>query len=247
MKKISLVVLSLVVLGSSVVYGQPIVDNFDAGLGSQWNYVNLGNGPAQDGPPTEGNAEVVDGQLLITNNGWDQWEASDGIGFLYQEVSGDFDVAVHLVSFDPDVNNGWEKGGIAFRQSLDDDAAYVSSLASRSNGLRGQYRLEAGGGTDRGTSPDVTEGYWTRLVREGDTFQILASESLDGPWIKATEPADRALPDDTLVITDPGYLGICYCPHSTDATGDTSGTCVFDDFIIVEGTASHASHWELFQ
>ncbi len=245
MKKI-IISFVLLCLPSFLVYAQsPVADNFDDGLGSQWEFANLGTGPTKGEAPTEGMAEAVDGMLNITNNGWDQWEDDDGMGFLYQEVSGDFDVAVHVVSFDPDVNNVWEKSGIAFRQSLEADAKYVSSMLSRGNGLRAQFRFEQGDNTNRAVVSDAVEGWWVRLQRVGDIFAIMTAESMDGPWIEATEPADRALPDSTLVVEDPAFLGIAYTPHNTDAEGELNGTGVFDDFVIMQST-SNATNWECY-
>ena len=216
---------------------------------SVWGYTNMVNGPGENDPPSVGSAAVGDGMLSITNNGWDQWDASDGIGFLYQVVSGDFDVAIQVVQMDSDVNNPWEKAGICFRQTLDPGSAYVSSMASRANGLRAQYRLTQGGGTDRATlSGAATEGWWVRLTRTGDVFDILTAESVDGPWLPASESPERGLPDNTLVIEDPGFLGVAYTPHSTDSTGALTGTCLFGQFVDMNvGPVSSSSNWELFR
>ncbi|MGC9326968.1 MAG: hypothetical protein ACP5I1_05000, partial [Candidatus Hinthialibacter sp.] len=211
-----------------------------------WTAANIGTGPTKDGEASTGGVELSDGTLHITNNGWDMWEDLDGMGFVYQVVAGDFDVACQVVDFDPDVNNGWEKGGLVFRQSLDPGAAYVSSLISRSNGFRAQYRMEQGGGTDRATDPAGVIGSWVRLKREGDVFSILMGESERGPWHGAGTDTGRALPDGFLDIQDPAYLGIAYTPHSTDNTAVTEGTGVFGPFLVFSG-ASSAENWELFK
>ena len=79
-------------LAGSVYAQSPISDDFDDGLGSQWTFVTIGNGPTKDGAPSVGGVEVVNGQLHLSSNGWNVWEDQDAMAFLYQEVTGDFDV-----------------------------------------------------------------------------------------------------------------------------------------------------------
>ncbi len=255
---------------SNVTAQSPVSDNFNTGIGSQWTYANIGPGPAEDSGPSEGEAKVVDGRLYIINNGWDVWGGVDGMGMLYQQVTGDFDVVVHVISFDgrldgdpgavnstpPNGGNEWEKAGIAFRQGLDPGAINVSSQISRRHGLRAQYRLEFGGDTDRsrrgddGSGPKA--GWWARLVREGDTFTFLCAESAEGPWLEPDDNLDRGLPDNTLVIDDndtenPPVLGIMYTPHSTDNNDVVVGRCILDNFMTFEELGSNASSWEIYK
>lgn len=247
----------------------PVSDNFDGGIGEQWQFANIGTGPTKGAAPSEGSAEAIDGQLHLTSNGWDVWEDDDGMALLYQEVTGDFDVVVHVVAFDgnldgdpdtpnntpPNGGNEWEKAGLVFRQGITEFAPYVGSQISRAHGLRAQYRLEFGGGTDRarrgddGSGPKA--GWWARLTREGDTFLIRCAESLEGPWLEADDNVDRALPDNTLVFddadeVDPPVLGVFYTPHSTDNVEVVSGTGILDNFLNFDEIGTSVENWQLF-
>ncbi len=250
-------------IGPTAISVPPKPDDFEERtLSDIWTAVNLGTGPKKGDGPSSGSARPRDGEIQITNNGWDAWEDDDGMGFIYQVVAGDFDVALKVAGFDGDLDgnpgtnpdpdtgggNQWEKGGIIFRQSLDAGAPYVSSMISRSYGLRAQYRLEQGGSTDRsrrgndGMGPKA--GWWVRLIRTGDQFEILCAESKDGPWLPPDDNMDRHLPDNTLVISDPAFLGIGYTPHSTDNEAVFEGTGIFDDFIVYEA-AQPLEGWEM--
>lgn len=267
MKSVVLTSVASLVLATGAV--AQVSDNFDGGLGSQWQVEVMGGGPVKDAFDTiDGGAEVVDGQLHISSNGWDVWENVDGMTFVYQEVTGDFDVVVEVVSFDgnldgdpdtpnntgPNGGNEWEKAGVAFRQGLTEFAPYVGSQISRAHGLRAQYRLDFDANTDRarrgddGSGPKA--GWWARLVREGDTFMILTAETSAGPWLEADDNVDRALPDNTLVINDddtldPPVLGIFYTPHSLDNVDVTLGTGIVDNFYNFSELPTEVANWEL--
>ncbi len=271
MKNVVLTSAASLLIASGALAQSPVSDNFNDGLGSQWTVEVIGSGPAKgDFESAEGGAEVIDGQLHITNNGWDVWEDDDGMTFVYQEVTGDFDVVLHVISFDgnldgdpdaanntpPNGGNEWEKAGIVFRQGLTEFAPYVGSQISRSHGLRAQFRLNFGDGTDRarrgddGSGPKA--GWWTRLVRTGDVFQILTAESAEGPWLEPDDNLDRGLPDNTLVINDddsldPPVLGVFYTPHSTDNTEVLTGTGIVDSFFNFDEIPADTAvvNWEI--
>ncbi len=270
MKKYIVFIAVLGIFFVSNVFAQsPESDNFDDGIGSQWTFTNMGTGPTKGEAPAEGEANVVDGQLHLTSNGWDVWEDDDGMAFLYQEVTGDFDVVVQVVSFDgnldgdpdaanntpPNGGNEWEKGGIAFRQGLTEFAPYVGAQISRSHGLRAQYRLDFAANTDRarrgndGSGPKA--GWWARLTRTGHVFEQLAAESPEGPWLPPDDNLDRGLPDSTLVINDddtldPPVLGVFYTPHSTDNNEVLTGTGILDNFYNFDELPTPVHNWSLY-
>ncbi|MGH7970396.1 MAG: hypothetical protein ACREIC_16860, partial [Limisphaerales bacterium] len=130
-----------------------------------------------------------DGSISITAGGGDTYTAPDSITYAYQQVTGDFDIAVQIVNVtatDPQFQNS-PKGSLMVRTSLDPysydyqiNALLVDPLA-RNGQIESIGRLDlaidtddlpgkgfnyGGDTTDSGycTYPDV----WLRMKRQGD-------------------------------------------------------------------------------
>lgn len=115
----------------------------------------------------------------------DIWSGADDCRFVYQSVTGDFDLQTRVNSLTGTAY--WAKAGLMLRRSTQDTAEAFSMLATRAGGF-GYYicmsRTLAGYGTYAAFAGSLTNGRvsypntWVRLVRVGD--RAVAQHSTNG-------------------------------------------------------------------
>ncbi|MDH7603209.1 MAG: hypothetical protein QHI38_13810, partial [Armatimonadota bacterium] len=204
-------VLAVAMLGAT--YAQPAFSNVDIGL----------QNPA--------------GQTVVTNGGFDvssatgdAWDLSDNFRFVYQQVSGDFDIRTRIDSLTGVAY--WTKAGLMVREDLTEFGANGFMIATRTGGW-GRYfftaRLAAFYATysyfaatfERVRYPDV----WVRLVRVGD--RVIPMHSTNGvAWTQTGDLEIEQLPAAA-------YVGLAVSNHPD--SGMTKATAHFRDVSLDRG------------
>jgi len=151
------------------------------------SYTNLDIGS----PQLPGSATPVATGWDLIAGGADIWETSDQFHFLFQNLSGDFDISARVESFTP--AHLYSKTGLMIRETLDPDSAHImffvfSSDEPRNNNL-GAYEMQfrpRSGDTCQAIYPAVLPpappefpaafpNSWLRVVRQGNRFSAYAS------------------------------------------------------------------------
>jgi len=95
-------------------------------------------------PAPAGSAQYLPstGTLHIAGGGADIWGTSDQFHYVHLPESGDFSAVVQV--YLQENTDGWAKAGIMARDGTADNAAYVSSRSTPSNGTGMQWRDSTG-------------------------------------------------------------------------------------------------------
>ncbi|HSZ58861.1 MAG TPA: hypothetical protein VK797_24690 [Tepidisphaeraceae bacterium] len=134
--------------------------------------------------------------------------AADGFRFIYEQVTGDFNVQVQVSSLTEVLSNTF--AGLMARQTLDAGSPMVFSGASAADGYRFNYRATADAvGTFTKFGAVSYPNVWVRLQRQGNVFT--GFYSTDGVNWTQTQQLTLAMPA-TL------YVGIAVASHSTTQT-----------------------------
>ncbi|HUU92771.1 MAG TPA: LamG domain-containing protein, partial [Phycisphaerae bacterium] len=219
--------------------------------------VSLGNDTNTNFPV--GGSLAVNGETLtytVTASGGDIWGSSDGCYFACQafDVGQAFDITA-LVGANGYVggSNGWRKGGLMVRDSLNADSRNAFTLIADSdgNGINAQIRPDdnvasIGCATSPGTASYIGQRtahdtpLYLRLVYHGDgtSFDYYWSEDPAVGWNLINDPAwdtEGKVTSPTLLdvaMTDTIYVGLAVTSHATgDQTSldfDELGGFVFD-------------------
>jgi hypothetical protein len=166
-------------------------------------------------PQMAGSARRVETGWDIVASGVDIWEKADQFHFVFEDVSGDFDIAVRVESFTP--AHLYSKAGLMIRDSLSADSAHLMFLvfadnAPRNNNL-GAYEMQfrpAAGAVCQGIYPAVRPpappefpaafpNSWLRVARRGNQFSAFVST--DGKTWKRY--AEQVLPMALTVKVGP--------------------------------------------
>lgn len=152
--------------------------------------------------------DLATGTCTVIGSGHDIWGNADGFRFVYTlPISGDFEVAVRIVSFER--VDKWAKAGLIARQSLQPGAQNALSTAAAGVddeplGVQLTWREQTDGETQElnywelGGPSGFNDGEWVRLTRQGDDFAVSWSE--DGEeW--ADDYATVTIPmDDPILV-----------------------------------------------
>ena len=137
--------------------------------------------------------------------GVDIWGTSDQFNYVYQPVSGDFEVLLRVDSI-ANVNVS-SKTGVMVRETLAANSPHAYALVTPGHGFAFQRRIEAGGYTFSTAGTASAFPGWVKLVRIGALFQ--AFQSTDGTrWV--------SMGSEAIPMADAVYVGIATTSH--DAT-----------------------------
>jgi hypothetical protein len=158
-------------------------------------------------PGEEGSIDYAGGTYTIKCGGHDIWDSADSFRFTYQEMSGDFEIALKAESIEQ--TNDWAKIGPMVRQSNAPESQYTFMLARAADGNKYfQERMETGGGAS-GNGGELADAagfpIWLKITRSGDDFT--GAISSDGA-------AWEDLGTTTLALSDPVLVGIAVTSHS---------------------------------
>lgn len=173
---------------------------------AEWNSLDIGTAVAP-----AGSTEIdTTGKWTIEASGHDIWGNSDGLRFIYQEVSGDFEMSAQVLSVEN--TNAWAKAGVMARGSIDADAPWAMTIVTPGNGTPFEWRVQkAGPSAPDGAGIAGAAPYHVRLVREGSNF--LSSRSKDGKSWKPSGSVGRPT-EIKIDMTDPILVGIALTSHS---------------------------------
>lgn len=123
---------------------------------------------------------------------------ADGFRFLYQPVTGNFDLMVRVQSLAISAGGTLPQAGLMARETLDPGSPDVFIGASLTNGFRFKYRTTPGGTTTGLTAgTPAYPGVFVRLVRSGSTFT--AYYSADGVNWTRYSAVSESLPSTLFV------------------------------------------------
>jgi len=200
-----------------------------------------GNWKSEDIGNTEaGSTKEEGGKITIKANGADIWGSEDGCRFVYQELSGDFEISARVVSLER--ANEWSKAGLMARQSLDANSPNAFLNVTPDHGVKMIHRDTVGGST--GPSPwekNAEAPVYLKLVREGNTFTAYMSD--DGKTWEEAEVAAGTPSQAEVQLNDPILVGMAVTSH----VQGTLTTAVFDNiagsFLAVEPHDKLAKIW----
>lgn len=152
------------------------------------------------------NHDAAKGLWTIEAGGTDIWTAADEFRFIYQKISGDFEISFRAVSLV--LINNWSKVGPMVRQSNKPESQYTYMLARAQDGNKyfQERMIESDSATGNGGSVEDAGGFpvWLMLSRSGDNY--IGSWSPDGNiW--------NEVGTITLELTDPVLVGIAVTSH----------------------------------
>jgi len=170
---------------------------------NEWKSADIGDTIA-------GSTEINGDVITITANGADIWGAADACRYVYQEVSGDFEISAHFVSLER--ANEWSKAGLMVRQSIEANSQNAFLNVTPDYGVKMIHRDAPGANT--GPEPwekNFEAPIWLKLVRKGNEFSAFLSE--DGKtWEAAEVPGTPSVA--TVDMSDPVFVGIAVTSHA---------------------------------
>jgi len=159
------------------------------------------------------------GYLTVTTNGSYIFGTTDSFRYVYQTVSGDFDVKLRVVSPPDESGQTFAKAGLMVRSTTASNAQHVKAMATYGSGLQFSVRATDGGDTALvGNYVSKTYPIWMRIVRSGNTFTYYYST--DGSTWTTHASSTVAMPASVLV----GMASATY-------DSATEGTAEYDEFI----------------
>ncbi len=186
------------------------------GVPEPWKYMDVGNvGQA-------GSTEHAGGVFTVRGSGADMWHGSDGMHFVYQPITGDFEISARVTKLQN--TNASARAGVMFRETLESGARglYVvlrptlESQAVFRPVARQNYIPRPGP-----FGPNVHVPYWVKASRTGGTINAYVSP--DGQAWKLVRTADVTY-NDTL------YVGLIVNGHNDSALC----TSVFDNVALTK-------------
>ncbi len=180
-------------------------------------------------PQLAGSATPVGGGWDVVAGGVDIWENADQFHFVFEEISGEFDIAVRVESFTP--AHLYSKAGLMIRESLETASAHVMFVLfpddqPRNNNLGAyemQFRVQSGESCQAiypavlpPAPPEFPAAYpncWLRVSRKGDKFSAYGSP--DGQtW--------KLYGEKVLTLAPTLMVGPALTSHNPDALAKAS-------------------------
>jgi len=219
-------------LAASTTYFWQIVARNSAGTttGPVWSFTtgtSAGGGalPApwqtQDVGSTgqTGSAAYSSGTFTVRGAGADIWDTTDAFRYVYQAVSGDFQLVARVASMQN--TQQWAKAGLMLRASNAANSAHVMLDETPSGAIEFMTRTSTGAVAQIVSNGSQPIPAWLRLTRSGNT--VSADISANGSsW--------TPLGSTTVAFTS-ANVGLVVCSH--DAT--TLNTSTFDNVAVTSG------------
>lgn len=146
-------------------------------------------------PAIAGSVQHAAGAYTITGAGTDIWDNADQFHFVYQAVTGDFDVRGRVNSLEN--TDTWAKAGVMIRESLAAGSKHALAAVTGGAGFAFQRRTEANGPSEHTDGGWTTSPGWVRLVRQGASVE--AFHSADGTAWRSMGSIPMALANTVLV------------------------------------------------
>lgn len=165
-----------------------LVDTFDDSvMDSSWKFIDY-TGP-QDAVYDE-----TGGMLVLSGRGYELWGNDHDFSGVYRDdVDGDFDVWVKVVSMDS--THEWAKAGILVANDIDSLSAGGYSLvaATHGHGVAWDLDSDGDGATDwhRASGSLVSfSDLWVRIKKVGTAFSTYYREAESDPWVQIDSAYD---------------------------------------------------------
>ena len=161
---------NLIMDGDRVELNPPTGD-----LPSGWEDLNIGSSAGSAN--YEASVFTLRNKATILSPVPDIYGASDSLNYCYQDLYGDCEVVVRVISL-PNTN-AFAKAGLMIRESLDAGSRNAFVFVTPSNGANFQYRATTASTTTRvAGAGSATAPYWLKLVKTGNIYA--AYQSQDG-------------------------------------------------------------------
>jgi regulation of enolase protein 1 (concanavalin A-like superfamily) len=156
-------------------------------------------------PSPAGASSLSSGTFTITASGIDIWGTSDQFHFVYQQVSGDFEISTRVDSITN--SHAWAKAGVMIRTSLAANSAAAFATVTPTSGVTFQQRTTTGAtSTNIAYRSGIYAPRWLRLVRAANN--ITASMSAGGSqW--------TTLGTSTVSLGSSVYVGLAVTSHAS--------------------------------
>ena len=159
--------------------------------------------------------------FTVSGAGADIWTGEDGFHFLWQQITGDFEIVARVIGVSE--SDPWAKGGLMLRNHLTPDSRNVFVCVSARNGISHQRRPATASLTTSDKFPGIASPHWLKLVRIGDT--VTSFRSPDGA-------AWTLLASDTLgKLPKKVFVGLAVSAHHATALC----TATFDNVTVSTG------------
>ncbi len=165
------------------------------------------------GSPAAGSTTVVtpSRDFDINAAGSDVWSRSDQFRFVYQQVTGDFDIRVRVESLS--AANANAMAGLMARETLSADSRNIYMKVRANTSLRTTYRATTAGNTvGAGSGNTSFPNAWLRLVRSGNNFTTFVSPNGTNWTVHSTV---------TLALNSTLLIGMAVASYSPTATTTT--------------------------
>lgn len=160
-----------------------------------------------------------DGSYTVTGSGGDIWGTADAFHYAFQQLTGDGQMTVNVMSIGGTSTNAWQKAGVMIRESLDPgsrNAMMEMSAGGASSNFDGgdsfQRRLETDGGSSSshivGDNIEILTPACVRIVRNGDKFSGFVY--VNGEWVQEG-------PTVTIPMPETVYIGLAVTSHDNAA------------------------------
>jgi hypothetical protein len=193
-----------------------------------WAVQNYGDAKRLNNNNPAGEAHLADGTLVVHSRGQSTGQSNDdandaGLAFAYQQqqVSGDFDMYVQVLS-----GGASGKAGLQVRNSLDSEDVKLEWVIYQGDQLQAGQRASSGGGMSQVgdyVSP-IHAPVWLRIVRQGNEFSLYYATVASVP----PEPADWMPAASTTLDTMNATVSVGVINASY--VSGTASTSTFDNF-----------------
>ncbi|NJL31959.1 MAG: DUF1349 domain-containing protein [Phycisphaerales bacterium] len=176
-----------------------------------WSFTDIGS------VGLTGSATQNQGVWTVLGSGTDIWDNADQFGYLYQPVSGDFQMSARINSIT--VTDSWSKAGVMVRETLTTGSRHASMFLTGSNGAAFQYRSNTSSSSGHIAGGAASAPLWVRVVREGE--ELASYRSADGnTW--------TLVGSTTIAMGEDIYVGLAVTSHNNSLIN----TSVFEQLTI---------------
>jgi len=111
------------------------------------------------------------GQVQVIGGGTDIWGTADAFQFYYQQLVGDGTVTARLTSMPTGTGiSTWAKAGVMMRNDLTPGSMNALCDLMGTHGQRFSVRTTENGTSTRSGNMTITQPYWFRITRSGNSF-----------------------------------------------------------------------------
>jgi len=151
--------------------------------------------------------------MIVSASGVDIWGTSDEFRYAYKSLSGDGSITARVDSIAN--TNGWAKGGVMIRESLEANARFAYVVVTPGQGVSFGRRPLTAGTCESSNEGGISAPHWVKLTRQGNT--LTAQRSADGvTWVDVTDP-DGDPASAEVNLSGSVYIGLAVTSHNADA------------------------------